>query len=330
MKLVRACEPQFSEHLERYYSEHDLYPLHSRLSRKFYSHYWSSFQFENLSFAVDMGTAFCAVFLSAKKNGDICKELSFYGLPIAFVESLSMDSEKRARAEKEIRKELNRLIDESRPERLVYEEHSKVGILSPVGVVLLEAGCRPELAFTQVIDLLQAEDVLRRQIRKSFRSGISWGLKNLDLMVLDQSNVKASHLEDFRVLHIRVAERETRSQDTWNDQYEMIQSGEAFAVFGYLDSVLVTAAFFLYSTALCYYGVSASDRSLFGKPISHAVIWTAIMHARKLGCRTFEMGGQFYAGQSCDGVSPSEKEMNIAKFKRGFGGETLTRLRILQ
>jgi lipid II:glycine glycyltransferase (peptidoglycan interpeptide bridge formation enzyme) len=110
----------------------------------------------------------------------------------------------------------------------------------------------------------------------------------------------------------------------------MIRSGEAFAIFGYLDSELVTAALFQYSGALCFYGVSASDRSFFDKPISHAVIWTAVLQAKSLGCLIFEMGEQVYAGQFCNGEPPSEKEMNIAKFKRGFGGETLSRVRILR
>jgi lipid II:glycine glycyltransferase (peptidoglycan interpeptide bridge formation enzyme) len=72
--------------------------------------------------------------------------------------------------------------------------------------------------------------------------------------------------------------------------------------------------------------VSASRRALFGKPISHALVWEALRHAKHLGCRWFETGEQLYPASGP--ASPTEKQLGISAFKRGFGGSTHVRLKI--
>jgi hypothetical protein len=90
---------------------------------------------------------------------------------------------------------------------------------------------------------------------------------------------------------------------------------------------LVTAALFLHTPRHCYYGVSASDREYFDKPISHAVIWTAMLHARSLGCERFETGEQLFPRQGAG--QRGSKELHISDFKHGFGGRTVVRLDVL-
>ena len=78
---------------------------------------------------------------------------------------------------------------------------------------------------------------------------------------------------------------------------------------------------FTHSKTNCYYQVSASRRDLFDKPMFHALMWTAILHAKKLGCRWFETGEQFFQNQPAD-RPPTQKELGISEFKAGFGGQT--------
>jgi len=72
--------------------------------------------------------------------------------------------------------------------------------------------------------------------------------------------------------------------------------------------------FIYYNKHAAYYGIGCSLEGVN----SHAIIWQAILHAKELGCKTFEMGEQVWTGD--------EKLINISKFKRGFGGECYTRL----
>ena len=98
-------------------------------------------------------------------------------------------------------------------------------------------------------------------------------------------------------------------------------------VLGDLESRLVTAALFIHSPKYCFYGVSASKRELFEKPLGHIVLWTAILQAKKIGCQFFETGEQLFPQQGA--TPPTPKELNISGFKKGFAGETYTRLEII-
>ena len=120
-------------------------------------------------------------------------------------------------------------------------------------------------------------------------------------------------------LHIEAAGIETRSYKTWELQYKQILNNELFVVTGKINSELVTFGFFPYNNKYCFYGVSASKRELFDKPLSHAIIWQAIEHAKQIGCKYFELGGHYYKNYDND---IDEKELNIGFFKRGFGGKT--------
>ena len=182
------------------------------------------------------------------------------------------------------------------------------------------------MEFCRKIALTQSEADLHRQLPKSNRNQIKWGQNNLMIEVVDRAVVTVDDIDQFRALHIDAAGRETRSQKTWEKQFDMVRADEAFLVFGRLDNELVTAALFSHSSSYCFYGVSASKRGLFGKPISHAAVWRGVLHAKKLGCRHLEWGEIEYPNQATP--APTEKRLGITVFKRGFGGTTFARMRV--
>jgi len=198
------------------------------------------------------------------------------------------------------------------------------GQLSFFTSYLLQNGgvCTP--TFLQVLDLTVTEEELHRGIRKSYRSLVNWGERNLEIEILDSASQVEAGMAGFRTLHKEVAGRETRSPTSWQWQVEMIRAGEAFAVLARLEGRLVTAGFFMHTPSCCLYGSSASIREL-DKPLSHATLWTAILHARSLRCSSFEMGERLYPGQG----TPSPKELGISLFKGGFGGATRVALNIV-
>ena len=74
---------------------------------------------------------------------------------------------------------------------------------------------------------------------------------------------------------------------------------------------------------------NAARRDLIEKPMFHSLMWSAILHAKTLGCRWFEMGWQLFLNQAYlpsyltfADKPPSKKELGISEFKAGFGGET--------
>ena len=173
--------------------------------------------------------------------------------------------------------------------------------------------------YNRLTDLKASEETIKRSIRKSFHSLINWGLRELDIKIYDGSNINIDIINDFMSLHVEAAGYQTRSYNTWLKQYHSILHDEAFVIAGRLDNQLVTAGYFIMANRHCYYGVSASKRSMFSKPLFHAIMWKAIVHAKNNGCLTFDSGSDYPTVCGLP-FTVSKKELDIAKFKSGFGG----------
>jgi hypothetical protein len=323
MNILRASESIFSDFWRRLFSQDALqYPLLTPLDVEYQKEYARDSRFDDLSFLVEEnGAALMGVRVAAREHPDGARELSGFGRPIVFSEADNLDPSQRTGAAGLVRDEMRDILRANENIPALFLERRPT--LSPIGRLFLDCGARATPRFSQIVDLTAPESQLRSQIRKSYKSLINWGIQYLQLRVLDHSNITAQAMEQFRLLHIEAAGRETRSPRSWELQCEMIRQGEAFIVLGDMDGVLVTAALFVHSPKYCYYGVSAGKSHLFEKPLGHAVLWTAILEARKIGCRHFELGEQYFPNLD---TPPTPKELNISAFKKGFGGETKIRL----
>ena len=182
--------------------------------------------------------------------------------------------------------------------------------LSLVSSMLLSKGYKATPYYTQIIDLTKSESELKAGVRKSYRS-----LINKDHVTSDMHDIVP-----YKRLHEQVR-GVTRHSDTWHIQQKMIWQKEAFCLiqarFKNMQNPLATntiveaGVLVYYNKDTAYYASGASTVD------SHALMWQAILKAKKLGCKKFEMGEQVF-GES--------KEANISKFKRGFGGITEVRL----
>ncbi len=326
MNLVRATDAKFPELWSRLYAGDLLqYPLLTPLDVEYSKEYASGSKFEDVSFiAEENGAPLMGLRIAVREHPDGRREISGFGRHLVFVEGKIPDAPQRDGAAGMVREELQKILQAHEGAPAFYFELRPT--LSPVGRLLLDAGGTATARFTQLIDLSAPETQLRSQIRKSYKSLLNWGSKNLALRLLDHSNVTPEAMEQFRQLHIEVAGRETRSKQSWDMQLEMIRQQEAFMVLGELEGRLVTAGLFLHSAKYCLYGVSASKRELFEKPLGHIILWTAILQAKKIGCHYFELGEQLFPRQGA--TPPTAKELNISGFKKGFGGETKTVLDI--
>ena len=168
---------------------------------------------------------------------------------------------------------------------------------------------------TRKIDLNYSEELIRAGIRKSYHSLINWGLREMEIKIFDSSNIQIKQIDQFRKLHLEAAGRETRSYKTWLADFESIKNTPSFIIFGYLNKQLITAGFFCCDKKHCYYGVSASKRDLFDKPLFHSIMWMAIKRSKKIGIKMFETG---FIDKPANMLSDKEKQ--IAYFKKGFGG----------
>jgi len=221
-------------------------------------------------------------------------------------------------AETLLRKWIYEAADSSKVERLTFRDQLLDGGLSPLTHWALDQGAHIESEFNQIVDLTIDEESLWRALTKSCQWAVNWGRKHMVLRVRRDPQA----LKELRRLHLEAAGGATRQAATWELQGKMMEDDEAFVVTAELNGSIVSAALFQVSRSDCYYGVSASDRLLFDKPLSHAIIWEAIKHTRQRGCLRFWLGSQVWERYRWHLTAPSRKEVNISRFKRSFGGRS--------
>jgi hypothetical protein len=162
------------------------------------------------------------------------------------------------------------------------------------------------------INLQDPLDLIKRNIRKSYKSFINWGEKNFNFITIDKKNLDRDLFKRFMLFHHHVSGRITRSEETWNIQYKMIKASEAFAVIAFFEDKMIGGLLIIHSDYEAYYAVGVYDRDLMqsGIPVAHSMLFKAISIAKKLNVQSFILGDVSF--------SNSTKEQNIAKFKLGF------------
>lgn len=329
MRVVSASHIDFASLWEQLLETSGRSPaLYAPANLAFYREYANVSEAMEVSFVVaDKDEPICGLkaFQCFSVNGK--SELSCFGLPILYFQSQLPPLATLHRAQRLVKAEIEVLLNSlSRASTLRYREPLSSGSMAPIGRFLLDKGGVSRCGFNQIVNLEAPTEHLHQGLTKAYKWAVNWGKKNLSLQILDLTTMTAIHMENFRLLHLEVAGRATRSNQSWRLQHEMVLAGEAFCVFAYLEDVLVCAALFPHSKTNCFYGVSASRRDLVEKPLSHSVVWTGMLHAKCLGIREFEMGELSFP--MTPNATASSKELGISFFKRAFGGNTHTFLDI--
>lgn len=232
---------------------------------------------------------------------------SHFDLPILIIESSFIDSHQKDKAYRELLKRLNETLVNNNFEKIKFylndflcaEYYTKI---STTGI-----------EYNSYVDLSLSEEEIKSNIRKSYKSLVNWGEKNLKTNLIDHANADFEKFSDFRDFHIAIAGRKTRSEKSWSLQFELIKRNEGFLVLGYYNEQLASGSLILYGKNEAYYGVGVYDRELMSKNIAvgHYNILYAIYHAKKIGLNSINLG-------FLSNVSNNEKEKNIFKFKAGF------------
>jgi hypothetical protein len=301
------------------------YPLGSPADQSYCLAYKPDTRYEDISILVhdgDLPLAGLQLTSHSGPDGKTC--LDFYGRPAYLRINGDIRNTTLEKAQKLLAEYLIGIVLDQTNISFDFLEMGEGGALSDFSVSLLKAGFCTTPYYTQILDLRDSVDSLKQGIRKSYKSLISWGDKNISPAIYNHENITADAFDAFHNLHLNAAGRETRPAESWAMQWEQIRSNEAFLVLGKLDNRPVSGALFITSPVYCYYGVGASDRALFDKPLSHAIIWAGILEAKEKGIRYFEMGELVHLYNA----GYSEKERNISIFKNGFGGATRLMLKI--
>lgn len=212
---------------------------------------------------------------------------------------------------------INRLIDEIQPNLLEYLDPVSCGVMSPVTQVLLEKGARPIVQTAKIIDLTLSEHALKRKIRKSQRSKIYWGQRNLVIRVASGENFSVADASSLSKLFDSAMVTGNSPFSSLERYEQLIRQSKAFLLQGYYANEPAASALFMHTARTCHFVFGSSDSN--ERPMMPALIWSALQHSKKLGCVLFEMGRQ---------ARSSAIKSDLGKLLNSFGGDSHTRLKV--
>ncbi len=259
---------------------------------------------KNLSFAIfNNGRQIAEVLFTIMPN----EQLGYFSAPVGvFVDTNLMNSD-RAEIVTIITKELAVIARNEKINKILLRESEANIDLQKFKLI------ETTEQQTAWCDLSETEEDLLRHMRKSYRSLINWGRRELKLQIIDKANPDLEAFNLFKAFHIQVAGRQTRSDKSWQLQYDAIQAGHSYLIMARLENRLVAGSLVICGDDEAYYGVGVNDRELFHdkKGIGHWPLVAAIFESKKRGYKTFNLGhvGPNFA---------NDKERDIGFFKKGF------------
>lgn len=185
---------------------------------------------------------------------------------------------------------------------------------------LLERGFFDLAWQTQIIDLTAPEEELWRGLRKGHRSDVKRAAASAEVRFWDRTTITAEKFAQYRELHIKDAGRVTRSMRSFDLMHEWITSGNGLLVEAAIGGRPIAFALLVLFGRGAYYGSGCKDPDE-ALPSSHLIQWESLRRLKARGYTHYDIGVQHFGSQLHH--VPSDKEIGISSFKRGFGGKTM-------
>lgn len=175
---------------------------------------------------------------------------------------------------------------------------------------------------TQILDLEKDLSTLWGDIKKSHRNAIKKGLETFNFFISKPFENDINTFKNLKNLHYIAAGRKTRSDRTWEIQYNWKLNGNYIIIIAFLDDTPVGGIGTTIYKNCAFYGLSANHPDYEQYQISHSVQWELIKWLKYNRFKYYELGIQQFSDQIYD--KPTQKYINISLFKRHFGGYTIT------
>jgi len=174
---------------------------------------------------------------------------------------------------------------------------------------------------TQLVDLRPPLGALWSQVRKGHKADIKSARRMCRAHVWDRTNITTEKFREYERLHAKDAGRVVRSQATFDLMRDWVVRGMAALVEAEHEGRSVAFALHLLYKDGAFYASGCKDSDLPGLPASHLVQWVSIEWLKDRGYQFYDIGLQQFGPQWFE--VPGVKDVSIARFKRGFGGQTV-------
>lgn len=172
------------------------------------------------------------------------------------------------------------------------------------------------------IDLTQPGDLLY-QCRRGHKCDIKKLSTNpvIKPVIIDAMTAGAlERHEEYRELHRICSGRITRTKETFDKQFELLQNGEAVLVGLLYNDVPAAYAYFQFLNGLAVYASGVDNPKFCHMPLYHSLLYHVMCYLKDIGIRMIDTS-QPSSPSKQFGYFPDTKQLNIALFKRGFGGD---------
>lgn len=275
------------------------------LFSKYYSAYYEN-DFKDLSFAVSDGNVIVAFVLCYKINNKL-------SLPSGGVEMFFREKECNKKLVNFIFNQIEFTASKNNCSDIFIRDELRLEHSSSLSEILLLERYHGKITFNMKIDYNNfSEHLYFSTIRKSYKSFINWGKKNLELKFVNNLNMNRDLFDDFKNFHHHISGRKTRSDLTWAIQFFMLEAGIAELNLAYFNNELVAGSFFADNGIQSIYFSGVYNRDLFSKGISHYLTYNGIIQSKNRGKTKFFNLGDF------DTEIEDDKHFNIQFFKKGF------------
>jgi hypothetical protein len=268
----------------------------------------------------------CPLFLEENEEFKI-KEFSFGGdfLPNPFF-APGQTPKQRLKLEKKLYAHIEELAKENDVQRVRFRTEPLADrALAGTSNGSLHYGYFDNSQQTIILDLKPEFKTLKSNLRHGAKYSISvMNKKDVKFNIYTHENITDELFNGYQQMHLKAAGRVTRPQKTWDLMKEWVKEGKSFLISAVLKETEVGFSLFSHFRNKVYYSSAANDPDLAELPISHAILWEAIRWLNEKKFEYLEIGP--YAYPSLHDM-PSDKEMEIVKFKRGFGGKTYPKFR---
>lgn len=200
---------------------------------------------------------------------------------------------------------------------LIFEYKDKFNILSEYNFI--------DSSTTDcLIDLKVEENILWRNLRKSYKSLINSNLRNeeFEIQIIDKNNSDYELNELYRELHTKCAGGATRVKETFDKQFEMLENDFASLIGLKYNNKYIGFNYFFHFQKTVIYASGADDPEYENSkiPIYHVILWSAIMYYKQRGFEFIEFS-QPCGFNNINGFNDylTDKQINISHFKRGMG-----------
>jgi hypothetical protein len=174
---------------------------------------------------------------------------------------------------------------------------------------------------TQVIDLRISESGLWSDIRKGHRYDIRRAEKVCEAIIWTHATITQDVFTCYQELHFKDAGRVTRSQQSFDMMFSWIKMGYAILVEAKRDGSSIAFILITIFSDGAFYGSACKDPDIADLNASHMLQWHTMLWLKSSGCKYYDLGMQYFGPQWSH--VPTEKDINISKYKRGFGGVTI-------